>query len=755
MQEMIPFEGTNKVTETPEVRVGVSIKPQNRGRISERKMVFGSIFSGKEIKESENGGRSVRRLSYNSFKQWKLAGYDQELGFKDQRAQKRDNFSTNVNGNSEFSEAQMGTEVESEMSLDDVEDSNIKLENDDSLNGFCASEESLSEEKFDAWDSLNWGDGLGHQEKTKRENIESTTVVENLEEEDTDSQTNARKTKLKNRSDSLTAEESDVIAKEMKKRVKKLSKKKDDKQVDMKNLVTAVLVGRPNVGKSALYNRLTGRQEALVYNTPDSHVTRDHREGIGRVGDLRLKVIDTAGLEPMAGTETVLGRTANLTHNVMKRCQLAIFLLDGRAGIQPHDYEVASWLRRTAPHLHIILLVNKCEGFEGDHSGLLQSTLGEAHRFGFGDPIPISAETGEGFSNLYGELQPILDSMTLEKEALNTGKDLGDDSSFDPLKDSPSDSQATTDTDNDVSVSKEKSLGNEEVEIPLQLAICGRPNVGKSTLMNALLGEERSLTGPEPGLTRDAVREKFVYNGREIWLVDTAGWIQRAEVKGEGPSAMAAQDARRRLKRAQVVALVLDATEIAEARVTLRRTEMALARWVVEEGRALIIVVNKMDVLEKSSYNDVRQRLAKAVPIEVKAALPQIGEVPLLFTSALKGEVREELMEAMERSYKKWCMRLPTAALNRWLRKLKAMTSEKKSHSGSVQYLTQTKARPPTFVAFTSGSQELGEGELRHLSASLRESFDLEGTPIRVYQRHKPQSKNYTPSKKKSSQKKV
>jgi len=259
-------------------------------------------------------------------------------------------------------------------------------------------------------------------------------------------------------------------------------------KVDVERLPTVVLIGRPNVGKSALFNRLIRRREALVHNTPDSHMTRDIREGVAKLGDLRFKVVDSAGLEREATSGSVLARTARLTANVIERSHMAIFLFDARTGLHPLDLEVGKWLRKHASNLHVVLVMNKAEGIYDDSSGTLMALMGEAHTLGFGNATPISAETGEGMAELYEALRPSLED-TMERiyenacaQEENTDKDTND-------------------------------------KLPLQLAIVGRPNVGKSTLLNALLLEERVLTGPEPGLTRDSVRVEFEFEGRKIYLV--------------------------------------------------------------------------------------------------------------------------------------------------------------------------------------------------------------------------------------------
>ncbi|KAL5981321.1 hypothetical protein ACLOJK_015376 [Asimina triloba] len=304
-------------------------------------------------------------------------------------------------------------------------------------------------------------------------------------------------------------------------------------KIDVDLLPTVILVGRPNVGKSALFNRLIRRREALVYNTPDDHVTRDIREGIAKLGDLRFKVLDSAGLETAATSGSILNRTAEMTGNVLARSQFAIFLIDVRDGLQPLDMEVGKWLRKHAPTIRTVLALNKSESLD-ERFGFLTAAAAEAHALGFGDPVAISAETGLGMVDLYEALQPLLEDYILQT--------LNDNSTED-------------------NVSLEADSTYEEAKLPLQLAIVGRPNVGKSTLLNALLQQDRVLVGPEAGLTRDSVRAQFEFEGRTVYLVDTAGWLQRTG-KEKGPASLSVMQSRKNLMRAHIIALVLDAEEV-------------------------------------------------------------------------------------------------------------------------------------------------------------------------------------------------
>lgn len=478
----------------------------------------------------------------------------------------------------------------------------------------------------------------------------------------------------------------------------------DFTEIDVKLLPTVIIVGRPNVGKSALFNRFIRRREALVCNTPDDHVTRDIREGIAKLGDLRFRVLDSAGLETAATSGSILDRTAEMTANVLARSQIAIFLIDVRDGLQPLDLEVGKWLRRHATEIKTIVAMNKSESLD-DGAGLLTASVGEAHELGFGDAIAISAETGLGMAELYDALRPLLESFMLQVLNEKVNQDDG--------------------VSSDV----------EESKLPLQLAIVGRPNVGKSTLLNALLQEDRVLVGPEAGLTRDSVRVQFQFDGRTIYLVDTAGWLQRTKQE-KGVASLSIMQSRKSLLRAHVVALVLDAEEIAKSRSSMTHAEVVIARRAVEEGRGLVVIVNKMDLLRGRRNSKTYEDVIKAVPEEIQTAIPQVTGVPVVFISAVEGRGRLAVMHQVVDTYEKWCLRLPTARLNRWLRKVMSRHSWKdQAAKPKIKYFTQVKARPPTFVAFVSKKTELSDTELRFLTRSLKEDFDIGGIPIRIMQR--------------------
>ncbi|PKU75408.1 uncharacterized protein LOC110105933 [Dendrobium catenatum] len=429
------------------------------------------------------------------------------------------------------------------------------------------------------------------------------------------------------------------LATKSKNKKARMKSRVDFTKMDPSLLPTVIIVGRPNVGKSALFNRLIRRREALVYNTPDDHVTRDIREGIAKLGDLRFKVLDSAGLETEATSGTILSRTTEMTGNVLAKTQLAIFLIDVRDGLQPLDLEVGKWMRKHASNIHTIVAMNKSESL--DERGLVTAAAGEAHSLGFGDPIAISAETGLGMAELYGTLRPLLEDYALQL---------------------PNDMKC--DENALVEVGE-----NSESKVSLQLAIVGRPNVGKSTLLNTLLQEERVLVGPESGLTRDSIRAKFQFEDRTIYLVDTAGWLHRSGQE-KGPSSLSIVQTRKNLMRAHVVALILDGEEIARKKSSMKHDEVIIARQAVEEGRALVVIVNKMDLLRGKQNSVLYEKVLKVVPEEIQTLIPQITGIPVLFISALEGRGRIEVMRQVVDVYQKWCSRLSTARLNRWLRKV-------------------------------------------------------------------------------------
>ena len=428
---------------------------------------------------------------------------------------------------------------------------------------------------------------------------------------------------------------------------------------------TVAIVGRPNVGKSTLFNRLVGRRAALVAPTPG--VTRDRREGWARIGPLRFRAIDTAGLEE-AAPETVAGRMMAQTECALEEADAALLLIDGRAGVTPADEYFARQLRRL--QVPIVLAVNKCEG------GAAEGGIAESHSLGLGQPIPISAEHGEGLADLYDALSPF-DSETSE-----------DASRADDV---------------------------------LRLAIVGRPNVGKSTLLNRLVGEARVITGAEPGLTRDSIAVRWSHEGRAVELVDTAGLRRRAKTVA-ALDKLSSRDAERALGQAAVVLVVLDASEPAG------RQDMAIAARVADEGRAIVILHNKWDL--------VRNRTAARVAIQerLETALAQVKGVPVVTCSGLTGAGSEKIMPAVLAAFDTWNRRVPTAQLNRWLEGAVAHHPPPLAAGRrlKLRYITQVKARPPTFALFASKPTALPESYRRYLVNGIATEFGLAGVPIRL-----------------------
>jgi GTP-binding protein len=455
-------------------------------------------------------------------------------------------------------------------------------------------------------------------------------------------------------------------------------------------MAVVAIVGRPNVGKSTLFNRLVGKRLAIVDDTPG--VTRDRREGEGRIADLRFRVIDTAGFED-AADDSLEARMRRQTERAITEADVALLLIDARAGVTPLDERFASLLRKGKTP--ILLAANKCEGRAAEQ-GLL-----EAYSLGLGEPIPLSAEHGEGLSDLYDALQPYV-----EGEA------------YAPALEAPEmDVALPEDMDEDAVAAAEA----EAPKRPLQLAIVGRPNVGKSTLINRYLGEDRLLTGPEAGITRDSIAVDWTWKGREVRLVDTAGLRKRARVSGK-IERLSAADTRRAIDFAEVVVLLLDARDM------LEKQDLTIARQVIDEGRALIVAANKWDAVD-----DKPEALQK-LKDRLEFSLAQLRGVPVVTMSALTGRNLDRLLEEAFAIHKKWNARVPTAKLNRWLEAVVAQHPPplSKGRRIKIRYMTQAKTRPPTFALFASQADNLPESYLRYLSNALRADFDLAGVPLRL-----------------------
>lgn len=432
---------------------------------------------------------------------------------------------------------------------------------------------------------------------------------------------------------------------------------------------TVAIVGRPNVGKSTLFNRLVGKRLALVDDRPG--VTRDRREGEAKLLGLNFRLIDTAGFEDK-DAQSLPGRMRQQTEAAVRDADAALFLIDAREGITPLDEEIGRWLRaETTP---VVVVGNKAEGRAGE-AGIL-----DAYRLGLGDPIPMSAEHGEGVADLFEALRPLVEHDHFETE----GDEL-------------------------------------DAEHPLKIAIVGRPNAGKSTLVNRMLGEERMITGPEAGITRDSISLDWEWKGRPVRLVDTAGLRKRAKVEDK-LERLSAADTKRSIDYAEVVILLLDATRGLESQ------DLRIASQVIEEGRALIIALNKWDVAENASalFNGVKAALSEG--------LAQLKDVPLLTVSAKTGKGADTLLDVAFDLREQWARRVTTGELNRWFEDAVDANPPPapKGQRIKLRYMTQVKTRPPTFVVFGNRLEELPESYRRYLLNAMRRDLKLGPVPLRL-----------------------
>ena len=456
--------------------------------------------------------------------------------------------------------------------------------------------------------------------------------------------------------------------------------------------LTVAIVGRTNVGKSTLFNRLVGRRLALVDDRPG--VTRDLREGEARIGDLRFTVLDTAGLET-ATDESLEGRMRRLTERAVRMADLCLFLVDARAGILAGDRELADMLRRHSAT--VVLAANKAESPAAD-AGVF-----EAYGLGFGDPVRISAEHGIGLDSLHSRLTPLSegDAGGMAAPGSRSGPEPG---------------------------STDRSL---------RVAVVGRPNAGKSTLINRIIGEERLLTGPEAGITRDAIGLEMVWCGARTKIFDTAGMRRKAKVS-DRVEKLSVSDGLRAVRFAEVVILLLDAA------IPFEQQDLRIADLAEREGRAIVVALNKWDLqdLRKAGLPELRKRFERL--------LPQLRGAPLVPVSAMTGQGLAELHSAVLRAHDIWNRRVPTAKLNQWLAQM-VVAHPPPAPGGRrvrLRYITQAGSRPPGFVVMCSHPERIPASYIRYLVNGLREDFDMPGTPIRFHLRSQADRNPYREKRK-------
>mgnify|MGYP001173133289 CR=1 FL=1 len=447
--------------------------------------------------------------------------------------------------------------------------------------------------------------------------------------------------------------------------------------------LTVAIVGRPNVGKSTLFNRLVKRQVAIVEDRPG--VTRDRRMDEGRLGSLRFRVIDTAGFDD-SGLDILSTRMMDQTMTAIDEADLVLLLVDGRSGLNPIDSKFSQVLHQSGSLT--LLVVTKCEGNVGEN------TVAESWGLGFGSPIPISAEHAEGLGDLHDSLYPYLS------------------------KDSPEENLDKGNESKEINI---KNKNKDENQRPLRLAIVGRPNVGKSTLLNRLVGEERVITGPEVGLTRDSISVDWEYGEKPIQLIDTAGLRRRSKIQDKLEK-HAARDAIRSIDISEVVALMFDGS------IEPLKQDFSIASLTVKEGRAPIIILNKWDCVEDQTIR------LKSYKDSLATTLSQAKGVPIITLSALTGEGIQSFMPAVLNAYEVWNRRIATSRLNSWLRRTLYQHPPPlvDGRRTKLRYVTQIKSRPPTFSIFCNITRGLSESYQRYLANSLREEFDLPGVPIRL-----------------------
>ena len=447
------------------------------------------------------------------------------------------------------------------------------------------------------------------------------------------------------------------------------------------------IVGRPNVGKSTLFNRLAGRKIAIVDDQPG--VTRDRKETTGRLGDLDMILIDTAGFEDVTDA-SLEARMRKQTEVAINEADVTIFLYDARAGVTPIDERFAQLLRKSGKP--VVLAANKCEGKQGDE-GLM-----EAWRLGLGDPAPISAEHGEGMADLFEALAGVQTKLEDSGQLLKLEPELEDDEPFDPDAEAPP-----------------------EPNKPIRIAFVGRPNAGKSTLLNGILEDERFITGPEAGITRDSVTVAWHWREKEIRLVDTAGLRKRAKVQ-EKLERASTMETTHSIRFADVVVLVMDPRDAFE------KQDVQIANLVIREGRGLVFAITKWDTVDTPS------EARKEMDHQAFAHLPHAAGTPLVPVSGVTRKNLDKLMDACLKVHKDWSARIKTRDLNDWLLYVTQKHPPPAPNGKRIKprYMAQMKTRPPTFVMMASRGNEMPDTYKRYLLNELREAFDLPGVPLRL-----------------------
>ncbi len=461
-------------------------------------------------------------------------------------------------------------------------------------------------------------------------------------------------------------------------------------------MLKIAIIGRPNVGKSTLFNKLAGKKLAIVDDTPG--VTRDWREAEGFLFDQDVRIIDTAGLEE-AFDDSIQGRMRQQTESALDRANTILFIIDGREGVTPADEHFAAFLRRQKKP--VILVVNKCENPRTSQAG-----IGESYALGFGDPVVMSAEHAGGFDDLYEALRPYFPEEDEDEDDALSGDNASLPSNLD-----------------DIEGLEDYTFEQEEdaPEKPIKIAIVGRPNVGKSTLLNAIMNEQRVMTGPEAGITRDAITVNWHYEGRDFKLVDTAGLRRKAKITDKIEK-MSVEDSFRAIRLAQIVILVMDANN------PLEKQDIQIAQHVIDEGRALVIAVNKWDAVNN------RTDILDLIKHKIGHSLSQVKGIQFATISAKNGKNIDKLFYKALQNYATWNKRVGTGGLNRWLKHMESQNAAPlvSGRHNRLKYITQIKTRPPTFAIWVSRPKEIPDSYKRYIVNGLRRDFDIEGVPLRL-----------------------